>query len=36
MGILNVQSYLIRVSSNDIALVHMRLVNLLAYQVYQG
>ena len=27
-------SYLISVSSNDIALVQMRLVNLLAYQLY--
>ena len=30
------QSYLISVSSNDIALVQMGLVNLLAYQLCQG
>ena len=28
------QSFLISLSSNDIALEHMRLVNLLAYQLY--
>ena len=31
---LTLQFYLISVSSNDIALVEMRLVNLLAYQLY--
>ena len=33
-GFFTLQSYLISVSSNDIALVQMPLVNLLAYQLY--
>ena len=33
-GFFTLPSYLISVSSNDIACLHMRLVNLLAYQLY--